>query len=1388
MSDKCPNLNSESAKKIKAEIGLDAVYAIYEDLGYLPENPDPYIKNFIENKKHVSNLENARSQEAIVEGLEATQRIIQQADGKYVSANDKELRIKRISQIVQERKARLGTQYSGPPAMFYAKKGTVVHKYFESIMGNLFENKTPHWKPIEANLIKELKENPEFKDEGNEFFRLTQKQFELMVKASKEMVDSIKDIQNTIDPKGSIRHFQELVLYDENNQRAGTADLIVVFSDGSAALYDYKTFSAKKGEAPSTVKQEDWAVQLSNYANMLKDNYGVHSLRHSRVIPINVNFDKYDKASREWVKKISEGFQTLSLYTKENDLKHLKPIPVAEQSKFNSLQHLIRKMEARQSELNNKLEVAKTRTEEAQARKELKSVNKAMQSLLVDADAEATLDQIRSVVRRFNKNLHKTRHEEGYISYAELYEGYREMEIYENLSSDFLDVLGVENADPETKAKVQNKVRNASSYVLETKQKIFQELLNRLGGEELLSSGQGISNAGRLFHGLENWHIPIFKKLETFLKSAKERARLDTEARYRQINKVDKEFKKWAKNNGYTGKATFDILFDRKTKRMHNEYSREFEEMKYKVFGKANLHAGHPDKVELTAEDKAWISENFEIDVEAVKRAEANIKSDLKRELERTQIDQKEHDRRLKTFYEFTDPRKSKDAFYRGIKGREKVLLKPSKKADRYKSPEYKKIQSIPEVKAYYDVYNEIIEDYRETYGRKVIGENFVPVVHQGFVNTIAEKGMWGVLESVDTMKQKLKIREQDEIRGVTSTSGETVKQVPLLFVEGLTSDPSKADIAAIQEEVAVIYDRGTEQFETEVERRKKAKAYELGREFQSVDLTQSLKLFIAQANEHRELTNIEPMVKGLQIIIHSEKMKNKLMSKEDKPIWNQWINSITQKLGAPDLAQAFDKFVNRLLYKQQYDKELLTSKKYSSNKVTQSILNFFSNTAIGANLILVGANYSTARFNMYMLSKENMHFDQKDWNKALKWFGQRDDRYQNVYDFVQPTTRDYLQEQAHQSGINFVSRHIRSHTLFKGHILGDDRIDTAISVAMSLKYRVDSDGRIKNPELTELINKDAPTVADAIQRGEDGGTFIEGLTIEELQKYRSKVRKIAQRTKGMTNEFQKGLIYSTMAGSAVMHLRSWLPGMATTRFGRLEYDTTLESLEQGRFAVAFGEIVEHGLNHGIRSVLSLATEALTMGLYSHEVNMNVVDAKMQKFINENKTDNPYIIEQLGKTQEERRQKFVKMHRAKLNSLMAELRVYLAFIVLVQLLGGLNWDDEEEGNLFTWNAAQLARRALLEISFWMSPSSVGDIMRSPLPIMGLLTRLGQIGHNAVVQTGYFVRGRDPRARIHPFHYTLKTIPVVNQSLRILNVFDPPRPRRSAMDKVFFEDD
>lgn len=1381
--------NYQNFLKVQAEIGKDAAYALFADLGHIPENVDAYIKNYKEQKVHDTNLSGPRLQEKTDMKLKETSKTIKLVNNKYMHQIELDMEIQRVSELVEMFKVKMGTDFKhhSENRDFYAKKGTVVHKILEYIFKDIHSKTTPQLGRIQSEVTAVLKKTDEFKGESDSFFRLTPAQFKMLVTAAQEIYTEITSIQNQIDKSGTLNMYTEQILFDENNKRAGTADLIFTFSDGSGAMFDFKTFKSKKGQAPSTVKQEDWAVQMGNYASMLRNNYGVSSLRMSRVIPIAVGFDSRDHATGEWIRGISEGFRAMSIYTRKNDLKHLKPIPMEEDSRFKSLQQLVKKQQARKSELLGKIESTKIASERIKARQQLRDIDRSLQELLVEGDAEATLRSLQKVIRHIKTNLHKGRGDEGYLSMAELVEANHEMGVYENLPTYFKDIFDSNEIDSKKKAAIRQRLQEAATEVSEVKQDIFTKIVERSGGEALLTTGQGISNAGKLFHGLENWHIPIFQKLDKILKESNERARLETESKYRKIQPLIEKYLKWAKANGYR-KNPYSFLLDPDTKKLVQAYNDDFLVRRNKVFYKANLPAGHPDKVELTAEDKAWIKENFEIDTAAVEAYESQLKADIQREKDRGG-DPDMLNKRLEAFYKFTDPRKTDAAFYKGIKSREVTFLKPSKNAEKFRSKRYQEIQSIPEVREFYNYYQELLEYYREHFGLKTIGHNFVPIIHQKVVEGFLENGLSAIPDTLNRIKQAHRIREHDETVGVTSTTGEKVKQIPLLYVDSLRLESSASERAQIEAEVAQEIDPSNKAYRQEVARRVARLEYKKGAGQQSMDLGKSMMLFISHAEEHIQHTQVEDQVKGLQLIAQSEYLMQKQTGKNARTMFNNFINSVATKLGAPDLNSAFNLFVDRLLYKQQYKHELFGLEKYSSNKIAQTMMNMFSLMAIGANLILVGSNYNTARFNMRMLGRENVYFDSENWDSAIKWFGRRYSKYQDVYDFVQPTTRDYLQEKALMSGVNFFSRHLRSHTTYKGHILGDDRIDTAISVAMAQKYRVDSDGKIKNPTLETLINKDAPTLADSIQRREDGYTYVEGLTIEELAKFRGAVRKVAQRVKGMTNPHQKGLIYSYMGGSLFMNLRSWMPGMATTRFGRLEYDTTLGSLEQGRFAVAIGEVMGRGVIPALQSTMSIMTEAATLGLYKHQVNVEAVDAKMQRFINEIKESNPEIVESLGNTQEERRQKFIALHRAKLNSLISELRVYLAFVALLQLLGGINWDDEEEGNLFTWNAVQLTRRALLEISFWMSPTAAGDIIRSPFPLMSLLGRLSRLFNNSIVQTGYFLRGeRDPQSKVYPFYYTLKTVPIVNQGLNIMHVFDPPNRKKNVIERIYFDTD
>lgn len=1368
---------------------FEAQAYLQDNAGVMPKSSEEVeaIKNYHEVSNGArTNLVNKDEILDLKTAIEKTKGKIAKINEVYKDLTNEERVIQRVSDIIEEYKRLMGREWVGGDDDFYALKGTVIHQYLEEINKATFSEVPVNYFEINQAVRKQLQNHTKFEGKNSEFFSITPAQFNVLAKSTKELYNSLININNKIKKEnnldGDLTAFTEVTVFDEVSDVAGTIDLVVQFADGSVAVYDYKSLLNLKESTQSLSKQTDWALQMSNYVNMLKNNYGVTSVRQARIIPIGVQY-KAEKQDDGNYKRIEDGFKTLAMYNSSNKAELLKPLATAEETTGDkNIDELVAKLEQQRQDLIGKQKIAKGKSKQIELQSSIRSLTRAINDILVENDTNKILSSIESIKSRYMDRLGISSTKENYIEDMELVEGYQEISVYENLSvflKEQLDSLKKTMKASEYQV-LKGKVNNLSNELSELKQDMFQEIVNRSGGDNLLKEGQGISSIGKMMHGLDNWQIPIFQKLREIYSTAQEGARVDTERKYKRISELNEKLQKWGKRNGYTGEKLYKLFYNDKTGNLHTKYNEEFTKKFSDYTYRARRYKTDPSVKELTAEEKAWLDKYFTIDKDAVEQARNLLVKDLKNQLARKEINKDEYKERIDLFDKYSNPLTTKDAFYRGNNEyNERVFVVPSKDAEGFLSKEYEFIQKNEPLKEYYDMYTDIISEYREEYGWKVIGDNFVPIVHQDMTDLLARKGLSGIPEIIETARQKFKIREQDEVVG-SIVNGKKVKSIPLLYVENLRTSLSKKEQAELEAEIS--FPAGSKQYKNELSRKIRQKEYEKGLTNKSTDLTKSLMLFVATANEHRFLSKVEPMVQSLQVIVNSDKMILKNKDNNARIAYNKWMGKVQEYMGVePDLAKAFNTFVDRLIYKQEFTNgELFSSDKYSTNKVLKSMMNFFSTSAIGGNLILVMSNYLTARNNLWMMSMENTHFDKKGWDTSLKWYGKQDERFERVYDYIQPTSRDYLREKAEAQGVNFRSRVFRSQTLFIGHIVGDDRIDAALAVAMSLKYRVDSDGTIKNPDLPgqQLINPDAPTVADSILRDKDGMTYIPGVSFKEFSLYRDKVRKMGQRIKGMTNEKQKGLIYSTMLGSMFMHLRSWLPGMATTRFGRLEFDETLGSLEQGRFSVAFGEIVHKGFLPTIKEFSKFLTEAIAMGYYKREVNMEVIQAKYKQFI----TANPEYRSKLTVDD------FVKMHKNKMQAFAAELRIYMAFFLAVQLLGGLDWDDDEEGNLFSWNAHQVMRRALLELSFWLSPSAAGDIIKSPLPILGLVERIGSMLQNSIVQTSYIVRGeRDDTNDKYLGYYVLKTIPAVNQFMNLFRIFEPYRQERTTFEKVFYEE-
>ena len=1395
----CPNPNDPYYTYVVERLNKEAANIIYTANNNNPPRTtaeaDSFISQYKEQTKQRTIQQQSRSREATFELLKANEQSVEKIQQKYkfVEANKDGQRddAQRVSEKIEFFKKQNGDDFKGKDDVFYAHKGVIAHEYLTTILQKTADGDKVALKPIEQSVINLLRQNPDYADYNKGFFELKPAQFNMFQDATKLLLENAQAIQNRIDPNGTFEVRTELLLVnkegisDDIRGEVGTADVVIFFSDGSAAIYDFKLKTMKKNKTFGFKTKLYWDIQLTNYANMLKNNYGITKIREARIIPIDSTYTKYNPNTKEY-NRVENGFHALAMWNGEKVTEYLQPIPFEKETGDENFDGLLEKLYNRKAALLAEQKAEIVDMNRIKKTLEINKLTKVLESLLYHNDVNNALGTIRDIYKDFRNKMMIPEYEGG-KSINELNTAYHELEIFKDIA--FNLSKRIEHMPKDKQEEANAKLKNAQQVIVQLKSDLLTAMIHRLNTdkETIGSLGQGISGLGKYFNGLDSWQINIFQSFHQLYTRAEEASRIQTEQDYKRINKAQDELAKWAKENGMSTQDAYNKMYNAEKGELYHKFKKDFWSKYTEIRKKSRANE------KLTDAEKAFIDDNFEINTPLLEKYVADTKKNLQEQVDLGIIDKAEADRRFTDFTEYSDPRFGNN-IYKGNQNSSRQFVKPKDNiSTEYLSNEYRYIQSNQGLKQYYDLYNEIMDNYREIYGRDKISYNFVPNVQRDATSLIAERGIGGFKDIWQMFKNKFVIRQQDEILGSRDIEGGEIKTIPLLYVENIRNPLNDTEKAKIEEEVAISVTRGTKEFEKEVARRIAKTEEEVGLTLKSSDIHRSLKLFVAQANQHIQLTGIEAQVKALKTIINSDVMRGFKQSPTDQKAFNTLMGKVGGMSGLPaDIIESFEMFIDRLIYSKKYKNDMVVAGKYSANKMTQYAMTYFSNVVIGANIVLVGANYATAVNNMAMFGVEGVYFDKKAWRKSFKMFGMRDPKFKNAVEFIQNTTRDYLREDANRSGVNFVSKLFRSENLFWGHLKTDEAVDRAISVSMAEQWVLDSDGVIKNPNAigarNKIINPNSPKLIDLIKRDENGNTYVEGLTLQEFGAFRSKVRKVSQRIKGMMTEKQRGMVYSSMLTAMFAHLRSWMFGMATTRFGRVEYDSVLDNLEGGRYNIAVGHVIHDGALPAIKNFLQLLTEAATMGLYKVNPYSTLDATTLSSQDNQLTTKYNEFIRLNPDMRHITKEDFAELIRNKITSAAMEIRLWMSFLLLLSALGGLDWDNEEEGNIMTWNTQQWLRRSLLELSFWLSPTSAMSIIQSPLPLYGLFKRSATILEKSILEVNYVIQGeRDPKAKTGAVYHILKTTPLVNQVLSLAGYFEHYNRPKTMIEKIRFED-
>lgn len=1385
----CPNKADPVYKHLKDKIGEPTAMQIFIDNGNrLPESieeADDYIRVYSNQESIASALNNKDLVEDLLQNLRNPSIELEKRGRFYVRKDTGEVVSNRVSDKVSEYYRSLNSSYgsSGDTNYFYAKKGTVVHEYKKYLMDTLSKGEKPNYTDA-LNYVMKLKELDMFNDEPDSFFKVTELQFNVLSRASSDLLKQIKNIQNSIDKDGSFEIFTEIPVYSEESDTGGTIDVLVVFSDGSASVYDYKTFSKRPGVMPTPTKIRAWDIQMASYRQILKNDYGITKFRHQRVIPINVSFSSKNKETGKYENELVDGFQRISVYNEENNLEYLKPIPFSERTEDDKLNSLIDKIEARISTLDEKISIEKNAIKRSSFRTERARLYEVMKRLQRDLDIEWLFQYVNSKAIDIRDQIKLSKSDENSLILMrdDILEFVSEMEMFDTISSDLIDRVNAEK--DENKDKLLASLRKTNTIVTETLNILNNEVIDIVTG----SLGKDVGEAGevegfimRQFTGLSEKTMPVFSQFYNLFTMAKRTSFNRSKEQMNKLFELDQAFRDWATRNGISQSKKFKLLLTDE-KKLISQYKDEF----YKRFGQIKRDAF--EKNGVSPEDVEWLKENFVFDEKAYEEYyHKPLLNELEKQKKLNIIKEDEYKKRLEELAQKNAVVLQVERF----KGHAIKYFVPKNDIKQSYNPAWVYIQENKELKDYYDFLKSINKEATDLLGKDVIGERFAPNVQQTFIESIFQDGFGAASpKSIwEKTRRAFSLRESDDMLGQV-VDGRTVKQVPIFFTNDIILEPVESEVESIKNEVAKEFQKGTKEYKDEVRRRLNERRYELGRESKSIDLTASYSLFIQSFNDYMEVSTIEPIVRSVKYLMevrgqNSEFFRERVMTRDGLSLFKAFTGEIKMQGITPETIKQFEQFTDRLIYKKQFDQEILGSifskVGTSGNKVLMALSQYLSVKTIGLDIVLSGTQAVQVVTNMLMIGAESRYFSKKNIKEAISDYTGQKDSFMNVIELFNPTSRDLLADLATIRKANLVTRRATLRTIFFGQSKPTEVVENITAVSMAKNYIVDSDGKIKNPKskLVTIYDKNAKTVQESIKERKDGTLYIPGVSESEINKFRNKMLEQNRVIGGTLTEEQKGTVYNSVIMSMFLKFRTWIAPLLAARYRGYYMNKTMEEVEVGRFNLLFSGIWSDGVIPALSRLTSVLSEALSFGLYKGSRDPKRYKAKFDKWLEQN----PQYKEKYSR--EKLESMFEELVVSKVNGAVSELRNYLILILLTSLARGLDWDDEEETNIFSWNVYRILEKSTLEAGFWLNPRSVNEVIRQPMPITSLVTDITRLNKSIAREVTYLLgEERDPRVKTNPFYYSVKMVPVVNQVFDFMNYFEPYQIEKSGFELLF----
>jgi hypothetical protein len=1243
--------------------------------------------------------------------------------------------------------------------------------YHHSTMQNLIDYYAGNM-PATKNNFEDIKKQAKFSpDTGKQI--MTETQWNVIHQNVKNIVKEIKkqqrDINKETGKKGKVVIKSEAMVYAPAEDRnkyyadtAGTVDVLAIFSDGSASIYDWKFISprqvsgfgqkARIMESPFGSKEDGYNMQIGAYKSILKQFYGVEKIRRSRIIPIHVQY-KWEgmKGEKVLTPTITTLKMAFDVETETKDGKkvaklisgdpHLSPIPVAnELTQKKGLDKLLQPKLQQRAVLKAKLETEKNTQKKQALRYKIEKIDKAVRLMQMSGDISDLYAEAGTLISELEDRLPiQDKEDPEYIQLEELNEFHKEVSravlLTEN-SEEYYKNLGDTKEEKALKRNIKVARERYTIPINQMYDTLKEERANRILE---LADNVGIVDATRAQRefGPLKWlesdashSHPIFQVARKYLERVNNTTRKAEKKLYEEIEEHKSKLREAFGNL----QDAYKLLLNPETGNLYPKIKKEFWERRNKAFEEGDTAwAKRHYKLKKDANERflkrkkvqfASIERNFK-DYEALYEGEKRVAP---------RKSQKQTRDILKAnFLRDNDP--SSKSMWTGKYSYIYTELKEQVVEEQY-SEEYLRIKNSPSLLGFYNFYIQKNKEFSELTNMN-LADNFVGNIHRDVIDSLSQGGF----SSKSLLKgflENLKIRQDEVNPEHVDENGKLIQTIPLLYTSPATLiDPDTGEIDL---------------------------------RLKSTDLGNSLKLMGDTVYNYAEKNKIEEINLTLLGYLQDPSTETLATSPTGGLIENVAGRISKSKMGA-EAADHFERlFVKDSLYGQRIQSKDIEFMGYSMNRTVSSLMSYFSASKLGLAVIPAAAAGTVGQMALWIESKKGTAYNEKQLKAARRDPFKDRNRFNTIVNYFEIWQEDMGARRALKVSAGKLVRIVSMDTLFAPFRLADNVLDNTTLTAMMRNYGVDENGM---PKRLKRLPEGRKSLFEIFTVNTEEKSVFTGLSEEGEIRFREMVKYTTSSIKGSMHHDSKIAADTTLLGKLFMQFKGWAPRLIEERIGKFRYVEKTNTYEMGRYKIMRNELVDLELS-GIELVkdtgvkfTKLAIEVLTFGLYKGtKMNEKRAEKEYYKHRTEN-LDDPHI-------QNMEKEDFYDMKRGQLRAMAAELQAIFALLTTIFALG-MEGDDGEPIYNHTWvtrKANMILSKAMLEIGFLLNPTDLTQMVKNPIPLIGLSVDMQRWINNLTQESYEALMGIENKRDKSPFFYETKRLtPGLTQLFRLLEVHE-----------------